>query len=60
MFITHLPHEGVEVVDSVIFNQLVVIFEVYLEKVFKQLIFSDFPVNVGTVVVDKLGNIKIG
>ena len=31
------PHERVEVVDSVLFSQLIMNFETRLEKIFKQL-----------------------
>ena len=40
-------HERVEVVDSVIFSQLIVNFEVHLEKVLKQLTLLRFPVKRG-------------
>ena len=46
-----------EVIDSVLFSQLNMIFETRLEKIFKQL--EIFPSNVGIVVVSDFGELKI-
>ena len=48
-----------EVVNSVLLCQLIVDFETRLEQIFKQLEFSDFPSNVGIVVVSYCGNLEI-
>ena len=44
MFVAHLLHERVEIVDSVIFSELTMYFEARMETIFKQLNLLGFPV----------------
>ena len=47
MSVMHLPHERMELVDSVLLGQLIMNFETRLEQVFKQLELFRFPVERG-------------
>ena len=48
-----------EVIDSVMFGQLIMNFEARLEKIFKQLKFFRFPVRCWHRCVSDLGNLEI-
>ena len=58
MALAHLPHETVEIVDSVFFSQLVVNFEVRWKRASNISNFSDFPPNMSIVVVTDFGNFE--
>ena len=48
-----------EVIDSVLFSQLILNFETRLERSSNSSNFSDFPSNVAIVVVSDFGNLEI-